>query len=146
MGNCALAFGDKAKIEAASKTLKWKPVTDPAMLAMLGPIDKSAKFDAWAFKQGKGGYILALADNVVDGETIKSCSLITELDSVAATKAQIAKLLKAGNPQRDEANGQVTQIRTFTTEGRNRHLTFLDAEPMGMKMLNTSIAEIGLSK
>ena len=116
------------------------------MLAMLGPVDRSAKYDAWVVRQGKGGYILALADNVVDGEKIKSCTLITELDSIPNTKAQIIKILKAENLNREEANGQVTEVRTFMADGRKRHLTFVDAQPMGMKMLNTSIAEIGQNK
>ena len=123
--------------------MKWKKVTDPAILSMIGPIDKSAKFNVWAFKHGKGGYILALTDNVLDGETLKSCTLITELDSIANTKAQLVKILKASDLQREEENGQTTEVRTFVVEGHERHLTFLDAEPMGMKMFNASISEIG---
>lgn len=138
IGNCVQGFSDFSRIDAAARVGKWKRVTDPDILRMIGPADGASGWNAWAVKDGKTRYMLAIGAREVDGKPIKFCVLIGEPNNMAATRARIIDLLKAKLHASSEDGGQRYLSYIFVKDDEALMLNFVDAEPMGMKMLNVS--------
>jgi len=138
MGHCVHTFPDTAKIEAAAKATRMKPITDPATLRMIGPASGNADWKAWGFKADKKGFMLATGQNISDGERVRFCVLISEPADLEATRSRLVELLKAERQDESEEGGQRYEIYKFEFDGRPMLLNFIDGTPMGMKMLNAS--------
>ena len=138
VGSCVQAFPDFARIEAAARTMKWKRVTDPDRLKMIGPADGGSGWKAWAFKTGKKGFLLSTGERDVEGKALKFCVLIAEPSDIEATRNHIVKLLNAQLQDSSEEGGQQYATYSFVQNGKPLFLNFIDAVPMGMKMLNVS--------
>ncbi|WP_169803388.1 hypothetical protein [Sphingomonas pruni] len=138
VGSCVQTFPDFARIEAAARAMKWKRVTDPDMLKMIGPADGGSGWKAWTFKTGKKGFLLSTGERDVEGKALKFCVLIAEPSDIEATRNHIVKLLNAKREYSSEEGGQRYATYSFLQDDKPLILNFIDAVPMSMKMLNVS--------
>ena len=138
MGNCVQNFPDLTKIEAAAIASGWKLITDPATLEMIGPAGGGGEWKAWGFKYQEKGFMLATGQNEVEGLRVSFCVLISEPTDIKATRTKIVDLLRATRLGESEEAGQRYETYEFKLEGRTLLLNFVDATPMGLKMLNVS--------
>jgi hypothetical protein len=140
MSTCVRDFDNRERIEAASKAMDWKLITDPSMRKMLEPENGSANWAGWAFPHDNLKLMLALSESKIEDHNVKTCVLISELTSIKATKARLVQLLDAKSEGTDSEGGQTSEVLRFTFDGKPRLLSFIDAEAMGMKMLNASVS------
>jgi hypothetical protein len=139
MGNCVQGFAGDSKIEAASTAMRWKRITDPAVLEMIGPANGGSDWKAWRFKSSGKVFMLATGQNEVDGRLARFCVLISEPTDIDATRDALVKLLRAKRQHASEEAGQRYEVHQFEFDGRMMLLNFIDGVPMGMKMLNASV-------
>ena len=120
--------------------MNWKPITDPNMRKMLEPESGSAKWGGWVFRHDNLNLMLALSESKIEKRDVKTCVLVSELTSVRATKDQLVRLLSAKLKGKDNEGGQMSELWTFTFDGKPRLLSFIDADAMGMNMLNAGVS------
>lgn len=138
IGHCVQAFPDASKIEAAATAMRWKRITDPATLRMIGPVNEGSDWKAWGFKSDGKGFMLATGQNDANGQPARFCVLMSEPSNIDATRNQLVELLRAKRLDAREEGGQRYEIYQFEYDGRPMLLNFIDGSPMGMKMLNAS--------
>ena len=140
MSTCVRDFENQSRIEAAARTMSWKPITDPDIRKMLEPENGAAKWNGWIFRHQKLGMMLALSESKLDNRGVKSCVLVSELQSVQATKTKLVELLQAKIMATDNEGGQKSEVWRFSFDGKPRILSFIDAEAMGMNTLNAGVS------
>ena len=140
MSTCVRDFDNRTRIEAAAEVMKWKPITDPNIRKMLSPENGASVWKGWAFNHDGASFMLAFSDAKIDAKPVSTCVLIAELDSVQATKAHLVKLLSAKQTEKDDENGQHTEIWKFQAGSQQRLMSFIDADAMGMKTLNAGVS------
>ena len=82
--------------------------------------------------------MLSVGERDVDGTQIQFCVLVSEPSDIEATRDYIVQMLRAKPEESRDEGGQRYRVYRFVNEGKPVLLNFIDAVPMGMKMLNTS--------
>jgi len=118
--------------------MKWKRVTDPDTLKMIGPIDGGSGWKAWTFKTSNKGFLLSAGERKSEGKSFRFCVLIAEPSDIETTRTRIVEMLHATPDGTSEEGGQRYATYRFLQDGKPFLLNFIDAAPMGMKTLNVS--------
>lgn len=139
VGSCAANVPTFGKVEAAATTLKWKQITDPTALEMIGPQEPGATWKAWLVKENSEAVMISTGQREMDGKTFHFCVVIGELDAVSATKEKLADVLSAKNPARSSASGQTYTVYNIMPDGFPASLTLIDAEALDMNVLNATL-------
>lgn len=139
-GNCLQNVGDHDRIRAAADEFRWKRMTDPQQLKMFAPEEPGVAWSAWSFRQDSRRFVLAISSGEINGEPTSTCSVMSEVSEISATKDRLVEMTRGKLIDRQEEGGQLFETYHVEFGEKKLLLILMDGTPIGISILRASVA------